>query len=106
MNHQFDALPEYKQLQQMQSFYEPALRILNELIERNKANLRKRGYNEANAALARDEFEAQMSRRFRITMYLSAQIESSLMSAGKVKYFGGYIQPADAAGHPEEKVKP
>jgi hypothetical protein len=34
MNHQFDALPEYKQLQQVQSFYEPALRILNELIER------------------------------------------------------------------------
>lgn len=50
MNQQFKHLPEHKQREGIQSWYEPALNLLNKMLERNKANLRKRGYNEKNAS--------------------------------------------------------
>ncbi|EXB27770.1 hypothetical protein J537_0538 [Acinetobacter baumannii 1437282] len=86
-------LPDYKQLQAIQSWYEPALKLLNDLLERNKANLRKRGYNEENAAITREEFRQQLARRGRITLYLAGEIETSLFIAQKIEYMGGYLRP-------------
>ena len=86
-------LPDYKQLQAIQSWYEPALKLLNDLLERNKANLRKRGYNEENAAITREEFRQQLARRGRITLHLASEIETSLYKAQKIEYMGGYLRP-------------
>lgn len=86
-------LPDYKQLQAIQSWYEPALKLLNDLLERNKANLRKRGYNEENAAITREEFRQQLARRGRITLHLAGEIETSLFKAQKIEYMGGYLRP-------------
>lgn len=86
-------LPDYKQLQAIQSWYEPALKLLNDLLERNKTNLRKRGYNEENAAITREEFRQQLARRGRITMHLAGEIETSLYKAQKIEYMGGYLRP-------------
>jgi len=86
-------LPDYKQLQAIQSWYEPALKLLNDLLERNKANLRKRGYNEENAAITREEFRQQLARRGRITLHLAGEIETSMYKAQKIEYMGGYLRP-------------
>ena len=86
-------LPDYKQLQAIQSWYEPALKLLSDLLERNKANLRKRGYNEENAAITREEFRQQLARRGRITLHLAGEIETSLYKAQKIEYMGGYLKP-------------
>ncbi|MCU4367540.1 hypothetical protein [Acinetobacter courvalinii] len=86
-------LPDYKQLQAIQSWYEPALKLLNDLLERNKANLRKRGYNEENAAITREEFRQQLARRGRITLHLAGEIETSMYKAQKIEYMGGYLKP-------------
>lgn len=86
-------LPDYKQLQAIQSWYEPALKLLNDLLERNKANLRKRGYNEENAAITREEFRQQLARHGRITLHLAGEIETSLFKAQKIEYMGGYLRP-------------
>lgn len=85
--------PNFKQRQQVQSFYEPALKLLNELIEQNKSNLRKRGYDENNAAITRYEFQENMQRQFCITMNLAIEIGMSLYRAGKIELFGGYVTP-------------
>ena len=86
-------LPDYNQLKAIQSWYEPALKLLNDLLERNKANLRKRGYNEENAAITREEFRQQLARRGRITLHLAGEIETSLYKAQKIEYMGGYLRP-------------
>lgn len=88
-------LPDYKQIQAIQSWYEPALELLNKLLERNKANLRKRGYNEENAAITREEFRQQLARCGRITLYLAGEIETSLYNARKIEYMGGYVRPKE-----------
>ncbi|WP_332604749.1 hypothetical protein [Acinetobacter sp. ESBL14] len=86
-------LPEFKQILAIQSWYEPALDLLNKLLERNKANLRRRGYNEENAAITREEFRQQLARCGRITLYLAGEIETSLYNARKIEYMGGYVRP-------------
>lgn len=88
-------LPDYKQIQAIQSWYEPALELLNKLLERNKANLRKRGYNQENAAITREEFKQQLARYGRISLHLAGEIETSLYNARKIEYMGGYVRPKE-----------
>lgn len=90
-----NSLSDFKQQQGVQSFYEPALKLLNDLLERNRSNLRKRGYNEMNAAITRHEFKEQMQCQFRISMHLASEIDISLYNAGKVECFGGYVKPKE-----------
>ena len=71
MNRQFQKQPDFKQKQGIQSFYEPALRVLNEIHEQKKLSLRKKGYDENNAAVTKIELSQLMARRFRITIYLA-----------------------------------
>ncbi|WP_180043699.1 MULTISPECIES: hypothetical protein [unclassified Acinetobacter] len=92
MSH-FNNPPDYKQLQQVQSFYEPSLKVLQELYERNQKNLRSKGYDENNAAITKNEFGEAMARHFRITQWLAADIVASLVKAEKVEAFGGYVKP-------------
>lgn len=86
-------LPEFKQTQAIQSWHEPALRLLDLMFERKKQNLRSKGYDENNAAVTKVEFSETMARQFRITQWLSQQIVSSLIKADQVHSFGGYIKP-------------
>lgn len=93
MNSKFQNQPDFKQAQQVQSFHEPALRLLNQMYERNKQNLRSKGYDENNAAITKVELSELMARQFRITQWLASQIVSSLINAGLVESFGGYVKP-------------
>ena len=93
MNSQFQKQPDFKQQQGVQSFYEPALQILDEIQEQKKLSLFKKGYDENNAAVTKIEFSQLMARRFRITIYLADQIVSSLVKSNSVESFGGYVKP-------------
>ncbi|AWW07758.1 MAG: hypothetical protein [Podoviridae sp. ctbh1] len=95
MNSNFQKQPEFKQAQQVQSFYEPALRLLGHLFEQKKQNLRSKGYDENNAAVTKDEFSEAMARQFRITQWLAQQVVTSLINADRINSFGGYIKPKD-----------
>ncbi|MDO7454305.1 hypothetical protein [Acinetobacter baumannii] len=93
MNSQFKYKPEYKQTQEIQSFFDPALVILNELHDRNRKNLRAKGYDENNAAVTKVEFSEAMARQFRITQWIVQQIVTSLTKACLVDSFGDYVKP-------------
>lgn len=74
-------------------FRNTGLDLLNKLLERNKANLRRRGYNEENAAITREEFRQQLARRGRISLQTAGEIEASLYNAQKIEFMGGYVRP-------------
>ncbi|MCU4483537.1 hypothetical protein [Acinetobacter ursingii] len=93
MNSKFQNQPDFKQVQQVQSFHEPALRLLGQLYERNQENLRSKGYDENNAAITKNELSEVMARQFRITQWLASQIVTSLINSGLVEAFGGYVKP-------------
>ncbi|MEC8056198.1 MAG: hypothetical protein VX136_03545 [Pseudomonadota bacterium] len=82
MNSKFQNQPDFKQIQQVQSFHEPALRLLNQLYARNQENLRSKGYDENNAAITKNELSEVMARQFRITQWLASQIVASLIKLG------------------------
>ncbi|EXC84028.1 hypothetical protein J628_4030, partial [Acinetobacter baumannii 23671] len=63
--------------------------ILNELHDRNRKNLRAKGYDENNAAITREEFSQTMAQRFRTNQWLAGQIVNSLANADLVQKFGG-----------------
>ncbi|MCL5769657.1 hypothetical protein [Acinetobacter sp. ANC5681] len=95
MNSNFQKQPEFKQAQIIQSWYEPALRTLNDFLEVRKANLRKINRDEANAAVTRDELIEALSQRHRISYYDAGMIISSLHRADKIIMFGRFIQLND-----------
>ncbi|WP_410566896.1 hypothetical protein [Acinetobacter sp. H1(2024)] len=88
-------LQEQRQQSEIQSFYEPALRVLGHLFEVKKQNLRNKGYDENNAAVTKVEFSEVMARQFRITQWLAQQIVTSLTKACLIDSFGGYVKPKD-----------
>lgn len=90
---QFRSQPEFKQQQSVQSFYEPALDLLTKMLERNKANLRSKGYDENNAAITKNEFGEAMARQFRITQWLAQDVVNSLIKSEMLEVFGGYVKP-------------
>lgn len=63
--------------------------ILNELHDRNRKNLRAKGYDENNAAITREEFSQTMAQRFRTNQWLAGQIVNSLANADLVQKFAG-----------------
>lgn len=93
MNSKFQNQPDFKQIQQIQSFHEPALRLLDQLYVRNQENLRSKGYDENNAAITKNELSEVMARQFRVTQWLASQIVTSLINSGLVEVFGGYVKP-------------
>lgn len=95
MNSYFQTKPEHKQTQEIQSFYEPTLLLLNHLHGIKKDNLKMRGYNQDNAAVTKEELEQKMAYRFKITIWLAHQVITSLIKADQVISFGGYVKPKD-----------
>ncbi|MCW1490888.1 hypothetical protein OLN43_16720 [Acinetobacter baumannii] len=68
MNSFTQQIKDSRQQSEIQSFYEPALRVLGHLFEVKKQNLRNKGYDENNAAVTK---------------------------ACLVDSFGGYVKPKD-----------
>ncbi|ELW90939.1 MULTISPECIES: hypothetical protein [Acinetobacter] len=97
MNSSFKSIPEHKQSQQIQSFYEPTLELLESLHEIKKNNLKMRGYNEENAAVTKEELSQKMAYRFKITIWFASQVISSLIRADRIISFGGYVKPKGGA---------
>ena len=64
MNSKFQNQPNHKKIQQVQSFHEPALRMLDQLYMRNQKNLRTKGYDENNAAITKNELSEFIARQF------------------------------------------
>ncbi|MCI3877730.1 MULTISPECIES: hypothetical protein [Acinetobacter] len=91
-------LPEHKQIQAIQSWYEPALRTLNNLLDVRKANLRKINRDEANAAVTRDELVEALHQTHRMSYGDAGLIISSLIRADKIIMFGRFIQVKDQGG--------
>ncbi|MCL6234050.1 hypothetical protein M5F03_02510 [Acinetobacter sp. ANC 5579] len=84
--------PEHKHLQGVQSWYDPALRTLNGLLDIRKANLRKINRDEANAAVTRDEFIEMLTNEHRISAWYAGEIISSLQRSEMILMFGRFIQ--------------
>lgn len=97
-NQHFQKAPEHKQIQWTQSWYEPALKSLNVILDVRRANLRKIKRDESNAAVTRDEFIEILTTEHRITIYQAGEIISSLLLAGKILMFGRFIQMTDEVG--------
>ncbi len=97
MNSNFQSKSVHSQAQQIQSFHEPALRVISHLHECKKENLRNKGYDENNAAITRIELTEALARDFRITQWLAGQIVASLVKCQLVIAFGGYVKPKDGA---------
>ncbi|HID5210640.1 TPA: hypothetical protein ACXENI_002564 [Acinetobacter baumannii] len=93
MNSFTQQIKDSRQQSEIQSFYEPALRVLGHLFEVKKQNLRNKGYDENNAAVTKVEFSEAMAQRFRINQWLAGQIVNSLANADLVQKFGGYVKP-------------
>lgn len=83
--------PEYKQVIELQSWYEPALRTLDGLLEIRRANLRKVNGDEKNAAVTRDEFMEMLMNEHRISVYQAGEIVASLRRANKILMHGSFI---------------
>ncbi|MCL6240635.1 hypothetical protein [Acinetobacter amyesii] len=84
--------PEHKYLQGVQSWYDPALRTLNGILDIRKANLRKINRNEANAAVTRDEFIEMLTNEHQISAWYAGEIISSLLRSEMILMFGRFIQ--------------
>lgn len=97
-NQHFQKAPEHKQIQWTQSWYEPALKSLNVILDVRRANLRKINRDEKQAAITRDEFIEVLINDHRITVYQAGEIISSLLRAGKILMFGRFIQMNEEAG--------
>ncbi|EMQ0071185.1 TPA: hypothetical protein OXO77_001908 [Acinetobacter baumannii] len=93
MSTQFQSQADFKQTSQVQSFYEPAMAVVVELMAVKKRNLKSKGYDENNAAIAKEELRQALLRRFRINHYMASQIVTSLAKSGHIREFGGYVAP-------------
>jgi hypothetical protein len=91
--------PEHKQVQWTQSWYEPALRSLDRLLDERKANLRKIKGDEKNAAVLRNEFIETLVNEHRISVYQAGEIVASLRRANKILMHSSFIyeMPKDGA---------
>ncbi len=88
-------LQEQKRQQSYQSWHEPALKTLSDLLEGRKANLKKRNHDVNQAAVTRDEFMQGLVDEHGvhgINLYHAGVIISSLYRAKRIRYLGSFIQ--------------
>ncbi|EKU37395.1 hypothetical protein [Acinetobacter sp. WC-141] len=83
------------QEQIIQSWFEPALYTLNQLIEKRKENLRRINRDENNAAVLRDELIESLSYQHGITFYFAGEVVASLGRAKKIRFLGRFIQAVE-----------
>lgn len=77
-----------KQLQRIQSWYEPALYVMQQLLEHKRYTLRSGGYATHNAAVTKTEWRSAMAMHHGLSQYQIQEIEQSLYRACKISYFG------------------
>lgn len=88
-----DNLQEQKRQQIIQSWYELALKTLDDLLEKRRKNLKNQNREENNAAVKRDEFMQALSDQHRMPLFHAGQIISSLYRAKRIRYLGStFIQ--------------
>ncbi|MBU0363992.1 hypothetical protein L2Z18_01135 [Acinetobacter baumannii] len=90
-----------KRQQIIQSWYEPALKTLEGLLEKRKQNLKRQKRDEKNAAVTRDEFMQGLVNDHGvhgINLYHAGVIISSLYRAKKIRYLGSFIQIIEGDG--------
>ncbi len=88
-------LQEQKRQQSYQSWHEPALKTLSDLLEGRKVNLKKRNHDVSQAAVTRDEFMQGLVDEHGvhgINLYHAGVIISSLYRAKRIRYLGTFIQ--------------
>lgn len=88
-------LQEQKRQQSYQSWHEPALKTLADLLEGRKANLKKRNHDVNQAAVTRDEFMQGLVDEHGvhgINLHHAGVIISSLYRAKRIRYLGSFIQ--------------
>ena len=90
-NTEMNRQPEHKHVQGVQSWYEPALRTLNGLMDVRKANLRKINRDETNAAVLRAEFIEMLMNEHRIPNWYACEIIASLLRAERILMRGRFI---------------
>lgn len=83
---------EQKQIQATQSWFEPALEVLEHMLERRRKNLRKIKGDENQAAVTRDEFIENLHDLKGMNLWQASEVVASLKRAGKIKCFGRFIQ--------------
>ena len=91
-------LQEQKRQQSYQSWHEPALKTLADLLEERKANLKKRNHDVNQAAVTRDEFMQGLVDEHGvhgINLYHAGVIISSLYRAKRIRYLGSFIQVSE-----------
>lgn len=93
-----EQMAQQKQIQATQSWYEPALHTLEQMLEVRRANLRKRNGDENQAAVTREEFMEHLHDLNGMQLWQAAEIVSSLKRAGKIKCFGRFIQMGEQDG--------
>lgn len=90
--------PEHKHAQGVQSWYEPALRTLEGLLEIRKANLRRINNDESKAAVMRSELIEMLMTEHRISAWYAGEIIVSLLRAERIIMFGRFIQIIEKEG--------
>ncbi|MCJ8162309.1 hypothetical protein [Acinetobacter zhairhuonensis] len=90
--------PEHKHVQGVQSWFDPALRTLEGLLDIRKSNLRRINRDEANAAVMRDELIEMLMTEHRISAWYAGEIIASLLRAERIMMFGRFIQIIEKAG--------
>ncbi len=83
------------QQQIIQSWFEPALYTLNQLLEKRKENLRRINRDENNAAVLRDELVESLAYQHGISFYFAGEVIASLGRAKKIRFLGRFIQAAE-----------
>ncbi len=92
----FIKLPEYRLREQVQSWYDPALKILQELYQLRKAYLKASNRNENNAAVTHEEFRTEFAERCKSSKWMGAEVSKSLKRAGLIEFVGsGFLKPKD-----------
>lgn len=90
--------PEHQHVQGVQSWYEPALRTLEGLLEIRRANLRRINNDESKAAVMRSEFIEMLMNEHRISAWYAGEIIVSLLRAERIMMFGRFIQIIEKEG--------
>lgn len=93
-----EQMAQQKQIQATQSWYEPALHTLEQMLEVRRANLRKRNGDENQAAVTREEFMEHLHDLNGMQLWQAAELVSSLKRAGKIICFGRFIQMDEQGG--------
>ena len=93
-------MPEHKQTQAIQSWYEPALYVFNKLFIERQETLRKRNNDVENAAVHKADFHSALIRQYpQLNEFDARELQKSLCKSGLLTYLGSdYLKPVKKDG--------